>query len=513
MKDVPLGERGSSLPVATNPILGPGRYIADGEVHVFGDRVYLFGSHDMEGGTEFCMEDYEFFSASVNDLSHWTSRGANYSPKEDPLWTPERAYAYAPDVVCGNDGKCYLYYCLAGYQGPISVAVSDEPDGRYRYLGFVRNPDGTPLLRFVPFDPAVMNDSGTIRLWYGCWWPFDELPRFLHPIMRKVESGMFGKTPAAIASEPGGIMGPVACTLEDDMLTVATEPVRILPARVAGTPFAGRFAVPALAAGHGMVGHAFFEGSSMRKMGDRYVFVYSSLMNHELCYAVSRYPDRDFTYGGVLVSNGDVGIEGRRERDRANATGTTHGSIECIEGQWYVFYHRLTHGSDWSRQMCAEKIYPSSDGTIAQAAMTSNGLNGGDLPGRGSYSATICCHLTDGHMPHLGNRCVSGIPMVTHEREGKDVVRFVGGLSAGSHALYRFFYLSSAEMLEISARGAGTLEVLVSGRSVGSLAFQGTSWEAKELPLSVHTAHAELELRCCEGSLDVLTLGFPDAGK
>lgn len=501
-------ERASSLPVATNPILGPSRYIADGEVHVFGDRVYLFGSHDREGGSEFCMEDYEFFSAPVDDLTLWSSRGVNYSPKADPLWSPERAYAYAPDVVRGNDGRFYLYYCLAGYEGPISVAVSDEPDGHYQYLGCVRNADGTPLLRFVPFDPAVMNDDGTIRLWYGCWWPFDELPKPFHPLMFKVESGMFGKTPEEIASEPGGIMGPVSCTLEDDMLTVATEPKRILPARVKGTPFAGHFAIPAFASGHGMVGHAFFESLSMRKIGDRYIFVYSSLMNHELCYATSRYPDRDFQYGGVLVSNGDVGVEGRRERDRANATGTTHGSIECVKGQWHVFYHRLTHGSDWSRQMCAEKIYPAADSTIAQAEMTSSGLNAGDLPGRGSYSATICCHLTNGHMPHLGNRSVSDIPMVTHEREGEKPVRYVSGLSAGSHALYRYFDLTGSDAFEITARGDGTLEVVVNGRSEGALAFRGEKWETKALALSQHPAHAELMLRCTEGSLDLLSFGF-----
>ena len=34
-----------------NPILPLDAYIPDGEPHVFGDRLYLFGSHDVEGGT------------------------------------------------------------------------------------------------------------------------------------------------------------------------------------------------------------------------------------------------------------------------------------------------------------------------------------------------------------------------------------------------------------------------------------------------------------------------------
>jgi hypothetical protein len=87
---------------------------------------------------------------------------------------------YAPDVVQGNDKRFYLYYQLAGYRGvggyygPISVAVSDRPDGPYEYLGFVKNPDGTPHNEIVTFDPAVINDNGTIRLYYGTLYPYDE---------------------------------------------------------------------------------------------------------------------------------------------------------------------------------------------------------------------------------------------------------------------------------------------------------------------------------------------------
>lgn len=66
------------------------------------------------GGESFCLDDYEFFSAPLNDLSHWTSKGRNYSAKQDPLYGEDACYLYAPDVVRGNDGRYYLYYCLAG---------------------------------------------------------------------------------------------------------------------------------------------------------------------------------------------------------------------------------------------------------------------------------------------------------------------------------------------------------------------------------------------------------------
>ena len=39
-----------------------------------------------------------------------------------------------------------------------------------------------------------------------------------------------------------------------------------------------------------------------------------------------------------------------------NYTGNNHGSIENINGEWYIFYHRQTNATSYSRQGCAEKI-------------------------------------------------------------------------------------------------------------------------------------------------------------
>ena len=46
-----------------NPYLPLHVHIPDGEPHVFGDRVYVYGSHDEEGGSDFCVLDYEVWSA------------------------------------------------------------------------------------------------------------------------------------------------------------------------------------------------------------------------------------------------------------------------------------------------------------------------------------------------------------------------------------------------------------------------------------------------------------------
>lgn len=80
-----------------NPFLPLNEYIPDGEPHVFGDRVYLYGSHDHEGGYTFCMDDYTVYSAPVDDLTDWRKERVIYEADQDPAY-PELCYMYAPDV-------------------------------------------------------------------------------------------------------------------------------------------------------------------------------------------------------------------------------------------------------------------------------------------------------------------------------------------------------------------------------------------------------------------------------
>ena len=480
-----------------NPFLPLDEYIPDGEPHVFGDRLYLFGSHDKEGGETFCMLDYVTYSAPVEDLSDWRYEGVIYRADQDPQFGKpiprynhveenqaltslddekfQLRHMYAPDVVQGPDGRYYLYYAMSswygvgGYTCPISVAVADAPAGPYEFLGFVRNPDGTPMMKYVCFDPAVLNDQGTIRLYYGTQYDFEERPDFTPDSdYVKQEMGMFGRTKEEILSYPDSIMGPVTMTLGDDMLTVVDEPRHVIPYRVKGTGFEG---------------HPFFEASSMRKVGEKYYFIYSSQLNHELCYAVSDYPDRDFTFGGTIVSNGDVGLKGRTNEDRLNMTGTTHGSIIEVNGQWYVFYHRLTHKSDYSRQACAEKITIKEDGSIEQVEITSCGLNDGPLPAGGTYPAVICCNLTDGHMPHGSNRIYDTVfPHVSHRTlsGGQETERFIDEITNGTLIGYKFFDFRGVKKISIHASldqpGEGTFDLRITpeGEPVGSIKVDST---------------------------------------
>lgn len=194
-----------------NPLFPLHEYIPDGEAHVFGHRVYLYGSHDEENGTRFCARDYVVMSASVNDLQNWTCHGVSYAKSQDPRSRPGRLVDfYAPDCVKGNDGRYYLYYFAAGPNvrsfGPLSVAVADALEGPFAYLGDVHFPDGRPLLKYLTNDPAVLNDDGRIYLYYGWGFIKDFRCPFLQPLYRFVLSKLCHRSKTEITQTKPSIL-------------------------------------------------------------------------------------------------------------------------------------------------------------------------------------------------------------------------------------------------------------------------------------------------------------------
>ena len=69
---------------AFNPYLPSWEYIPDGEPYVFGDRVYVYGSHDFFNGHVFCLGDYVCWSAPIDDLADWRYEGVIYKKCQDP---------------------------------------------------------------------------------------------------------------------------------------------------------------------------------------------------------------------------------------------------------------------------------------------------------------------------------------------------------------------------------------------------------------------------------------------
>ena len=154
----------------TNPYLPFWEYIPDGEPYVFGNRVYVYGSHDFFGGDVYCMGNYMGWSADVSDLGNWRCEGVIYRKDQDPENGDMQGNLYAPDVTVGPDGRYYLYYVLSS-RSIVSVAVCDTPAGEYQFYGYVHYPDGTRLGEKEgdepQFDPGVLTENGKTYLYTG----------------------------------------------------------------------------------------------------------------------------------------------------------------------------------------------------------------------------------------------------------------------------------------------------------------------------------------------------------
>ena len=401
---------------AFNPYLPNWEYIPDGEPYVFNNRVYIYGSHDFFNGYAFCLGDYVSWSAPVDDLGNWTYEGVIYGKTDDPANGNNRGCLYAPDVTIGPDGRYYLYYALDN-DVVISVAVSDTPSGRFEFLGYVHHEDGTLLGKKEgeeqQFDPGVITIGDTTYLYTGFCGQGD-------------------------ASRHGAMV----TVLDKDMLTVKRGPEFVIPStqHSKGTEFEG---------------HAFFEAPSIRERNGIFYLIYSSQVMHELCYATSDDPLGPFRYGGVIVSNCDIGIGTYKPAEKPACFGANnHGSIVQIGNDWYIFYHRQTNNSWYSRQGCAEKIEFDEDGKIKQVEITSCGLNGGPLSDIGEYPAHIACNLfNDKEQMYVGELKEANITK-DHEDGVKDP-SYIRDIYDTTTIGFKYFDLKGVKGLRITTRGYG----------------------------------------------------------
>ena len=440
-----------------NPYLPEGEYIPDGEPHVFDGRVYVYGSHDKCNGIRYCPGDYVFWSAPVEDLSAWSNRGVAYR-----RWGVRNRLFYrcmwAPDCVKASDGRYYLFYAF-DFDNRLCVAVSDAPDGPFRFHGFVRHPDGELYGQgpkdIMVFDPAAFVDDDGQAYVYSGYSANEDLRRMLN-----------GRGIRNVDGTGGQVI-----RLEADMLTVKGEPKMSIPGYKNS-------------AGTGFEGHEMYEASSMRKIGGKYYFIYSSRLSHELAYAVSDRPDEGFRYGGAIISNGDIGYQGRAEKDALNYWGNVHGSVAEINGQWYVFYHRQTCKTEQSRQACAEPITILPDGSIPQVEMTSQGMNGKPLRGEGVYPAYIACNL---YSAQGALKCAYGMfskhkykkhPCFSEYKRGKQCIR---DMQRGATAGFKYFDVQDVARIAVTVRGDGGAMVIRTapeGPMAGVIKLNPTSgWE------------------------------------
>ena len=354
----------------------------------------------------------------------------------------------------GPDGRYYLYYVLSN-RDIVSVAVCDTPAGKYEFYGYVHYEDGVRLGEREgdepQFDPGVIT-VGTETYMYTGFCPIPDADRH----------------------------GAMCTVLGSDMLTVKKAPVFIVPGShySRGTQFEG---------------HGFFEAPSIRKKDGLYYFIYSSEVCRELCYATSERPDGDFTYRGVLVDNGDIGIDSYKRSDMPGCyCANNHGSMIQINDEWYIFYHRHTNGTNYSRQGCFERLETDGDICFKQAMITSCG--GFPFTEKGFYPAYLACNLfTDEEELSVPWRgwMDDRFPKITQEgRDGDEVNGYVCNMTDTARAGFKFFKCDDTKVASVRTKGyaEGNLEVRTSwdGPCLGSFPIkQANVWHDQSAQIAL----------------------------
>lgn len=360
---------------AMNPYLPLWEHIPDGEPYVFDDpdnpgrkRVYIYGSHDMLKFM-YCGIDQVVWSAPVDSLENWRYDGVIFESKTDGNGCPLRGdglgdVLFAPDVAerTLSDGtKEYWLYPnnqAGGRNG--MVARATRPDGPFVVTNFYKDKpaESDGVLRF---DPAVfVDDDGRV---YGYW----------------------------------GFGTSYAAELDPETMATVKPGTEVIEGMVSGFEEDGVF--------------RFFEASSIRKIKDKYVFIYSRMSapgewglprtNYTLAYAYSDNPLGPYTYGGTIIDarGRDIDADGKPFAT-ATVNGNTHGSIQEVNGQWYVFFHRQTGLDEYSRQAMVAPVEvvvedgPGGKVTISEAEYTSEGFEVNGLDPLRRYPAAIASHFT-----------------------------------------------------------------------------------------------------------------------
>ena len=363
------------LTTVGNPYMPLWEHIPDGEPYVFEDpdqpgkyRVYVYGSHD-DLITMYCGRNQVVWSASVDSLNNWRYDGTilvvDKNRDGEPFDSAGTAdVLYAPDVTLVTDANGKKTYYLfpndqSGFRNGL-IAMSDRPDGPFEVCNWSKD-DPNQVDGVLKFDPAVfVDDDGRV---YGYW----------------------------------GFERSYAAEFDPETMATVKPGTEIIEDMISGRNQPGRF--------------KFFEASSIRKIKDKYIFIYSRFTeegefdlptsNYTLAYCYGDSPLGPWTYGGTI-------IDGRaREKDEqgnviasAVPDGNTHGSICEINGQWYVFYHRQTGTDEYARQAMVApidvKVEEGKGGKveISEGEYNSQGfaLNGLDPFER--HSAGIACWLT-----------------------------------------------------------------------------------------------------------------------
>ncbi|MEN5231986.1 hypothetical protein [Sphingobacterium faecium] len=349
---------------AGNPYLPLWEHLPDGEPRVFEDpdhpgkyRAYIIGSHDLRFDS-YCGPDIRMWSAPVDDLSSWRDDGPIFTYEIDGQWD----VMYAPDLVevKRKDGRkeYYLYPHSRGENREAMVAKASRPDGPFTPINMTEDGKRTLPGSVIGFDPAIFVEQITD--------PKD--PDF--------EIGFR-------AYAYWGFQRSLAAELDQNTMYSVRPGRKIIDRFIPASASYGVLRDPKgttyahILPGEDLGSFNFFEASSIRKVGNKYVSVYSGYSgpeygvnssNSTLRYLIGDSPLGPWKSGGVLVdSRGPVLNLDGTAIVTSNAGHNTHGSLEEINGQWYVFYHRPPRGFGFARQaVVAPVIIDWDEKSVAQ---------------------------------------------------------------------------------------------------------------------------------------------------
>ena len=410
-----------------NPILPLEYHVPDSEGHVMPDgKLYVYGSFD-DREDVYCSEKYHVVSTA--DMGHWTIHEESLNGNQIPWFNNPDAPKY-PGIDWSHPTPFI--------QKMIQRDLENGVDMKAKFEEEEKEEREKPALLFAP---DCMERNGKYYL-YFCM-PDDsegvavsDSP--VGPFTNPIQLPCGGIDPAIFIDDDGqayyywGQLFSHGVKLNEDMISFNRD--EIVDDLVTEEE------------------HFFHEGSSMRKIGDTYYYVYADMERGKptsLGYSTSKFPMGPFTYRGIIIDNDGCDP----------ASWNNHGSIECVNGQWYVFYHRCSRGVQQHRRLCIEKIEILEDGTIPEVKMTSQGIGEPFAPGEVIMGYQTC---------EMSGSVYIGVNEDAESAE--EYPEVLMNISAGDEVMFR--YVKSEQEwkeIEILYSGAGKIQVYMNEKIVGTI--------------------------------------------
>jgi hypothetical protein len=408
-------------------------------------KLYLYGSYDREAGF-FCSDQYHV--VSTGDMVHWTVHDVSFQARQaewadgggvkgstsfDRVKSYEDLPKHIKDALPPEALKMPFEQLVAALKSNIEAQTEKlRKKGPMLYAPDAVEHNGRYYLYM-----CLSDDSEGVAVSDRPEGPFNGAKRL--PVD--------GIDPAVFVDDDGrayyywGQFSAGAASLNPDMMSLDEKSV------VTGIVTEKD--------------HHFHEGSSMRKRGDTYYYVFADTSRGKpaaLGYATGKSPLGPFTYRGIIIDN--QGCDPK--------TWNNHGSIEEFNGQWYVFYHRSSQNSNGMRRVCVEKIFFADDGSIPEVKMTSQGAGDPFAPGE-CIPAFTACELHGGAYIGIFNN--------------SEAVISVGD---GDSAVFR--YVKNASVIRefyCDAEGTGDIEIWLDDTMYGTMNI-GSKRTAVNISPGVH---------------------------